>query len=412
MALAPVSSSERVPTLDVLRGLALYGVLTANLVLIYSGIELLPPGRIEHNSIAGLYVGIFVSGRAISTLTFLFGLGFAVQLARADGRGEDVRSVFVRRMLAMLMFGVAHIVLLWWGDVLWSYAIVGLALLWFRRCSVRTLLVWSAVLIFVPRLVVGLPGVQDAIHSVIPRPESQPAFNAEVLAALAGDDRAAMTWAHLRKVVYDIGSLAAWFFPWVLGHFLLGMAAGKARLFENDGAGHRRLFRRLLVIGIVLTVIGIAAMVAIRPRGGAAMRELPPLTQLGVKALYELVTLAMVAIYISAVVLLMQRRIPRRLLMIVAPVGRMPLTTYLSQSLIATFVFYGWGLGWIGEVSMADGVAIAAGIFAAQVVFAHLWLRRFRSGPLEWLWRAIAYGGARRGDRVPCGDGSPASTAA
>lgn len=395
MALAPVSSSERVPTLDVLRGLALYGVLTANLVLIYSGIELLPPERVEHNSIAGLYVGIFVSGRAISTLTFLFGLGFAVQLARADERGEDVRGVFVRRMLAMLMFGVAHIVLLWWGDVLWSYAIIGLALLWFRRSGVRTLLVWSAVLIFVPRLVVGLPGVQDAINSVLPRPASQPAFNAEVLAALAGDDRAAMTWAHLRKVVYDIGGLAAWFFPWVLGHFLLGMAAGKARLFENDGAGHRRLFRWLLAIGIVLAVLGIGAMWAIRA-GAGDFRSLPPMARLGLNMLYELVTLAMVAVYISAVVLLMQRRLPRRLMMIFAPVGRMPLTTYLSQSLLGTFVFYGWGLGWIGEVDMADGVAIAAGIFALQVTIAHLWLRRFRSGPMEWLWRALAYGWRRR----------------
>src|SRR5690606_41097541 len=81
----------------------------------------------------------------------------------------------------------------------------------------------------------------------------------------------------------------------------------------------------------------------------------------------------------------------RRLLMIVAPVGRMPLTTYLSQSLFATFVFYGWGLGWIGEVDLAGGVAIAAGIFAAQVAIAHLWLRRYRRGPMEGLWRTITY---------------------
>jgi len=96
------------------------------------------------------------------------------------------------------------------------------------------------------------------------------------------------------------------------------------------------------------------------------------------------------------VALLMRRRLPRRLLTAIAPVGRMPLTTYLSQSLIATFVFYGWGLGWIGEVTMAGGIAIAAAIFAAQVVIAHLWLRRYRSGPMEWLWRAMVYRGRGR----------------
>ncbi len=397
MALAPVSSSERIPTLDVLRGLALYGVLTANLVWSYSGLELLPPQSVDHKSLAGFYMGMFVSGRAITTLTFLFGLGFTVQLARAGERGEEVRGVFVRRLLAMLMFGVAHVVLLWWGDVLWCYAIVGFALLWFRRCGVRTLLVWSVVLIFVPRLVVSLPGVKEAIMSVVPGPASQPAFNAEMLAALAGDDRAAMTWAHLRRVVYHVGSLGLWFFPWVLGHFLLGMAAGRARLFERDGAGHRRLFRWLLAIGITLAVIGTAVMIAVRP-GRAAFSALPLIARLGLHVLHELVTLGVVAIYISAVVLLMQHRRPRRLLMVFAPVGRMPLTTYLSQSLLATFVFYGWGLGWIGEVDLAGGVAIAAGLFAVQVAIAHLWLRRYRSGPMEWLWRAMAYRAERRGE--------------
>ena len=390
MALAPISSSERVAVLDVLRGLALYGVLTANLVWIYSGIELLPPDKIERGSIAGFYMQMFVSGRAISTLTILFGLGFAVQLARADERGQDVRGAFVRRLLAMLMFGAAHILLLWWGDILWIYATTGFALLWFRRCRVRTLLVWSAVLTFVPLLLGRVPEVRQAILSVLPQPASKPAFNAELLAAFAGDDRAAMTWAHLRKVLYDIVSMAFWFFPWVLGHFLLGMAAGKARVFERDGADHRRLFRWLLGIGIALAAVGITIMIVFRP-GPAAFRTMPLIARLGLILLSELVTLGVVAMYISGVTLLMQRRLPRRLLMIVAPVGRMPLTTYLSQSLIATFIFYGWGLGWIGEVSIGEGVAIAAGIYVLQVVIANVWLRRFRSGPMEWLWRALTY---------------------
>jgi uncharacterized protein len=390
MALAPVSSSERVPILDVLRGLALYGVLTANLVWNYSGLELLPPERAGDNRIAGVFLNMFVNGRAISTLTFLFGLGFALQLARADERGEAVRGVFVRRLFAMLMFGAAHVLLLWWGDILWCYATCGFALLWFRRSSGRALLVWAAVLILVPHIVGRLPGVADVLAAVVSRPANEQAFNAEMLAAFAGDDHVAVTKAHLRKIASHIGPMLFWFLPWILGHFLLGLAAGKARLFEGDGAGHRKLFRRLLVIGGVLAVIGTVAMVTIRPgRGG--FRALPLITRLGLSTLNEIVTLGVVAIYISAVVLLMQRRLPRRLLMILAPVGRMPLTTYLSQSLIGTFVFYGWGLGWLGEVDMAGGVAIAAGIFAVQVVIANLWLRRFRSGPLEWLWRAITY---------------------
>ena len=390
MALAPINPTERIATLDVLRGLALYGVLTANLTMFYSGLEFLPRGSFEPQPVAMFYLQMFVSSRAMTTLTFLFGIGFAVQLARAEDRGHEVRDMFVRRLLVMLAFGIAHLVLLWWGDILWSYALTGFALLWFRRSSVRALLVWSIVLIFVPQLIFQLPFVREAIGQVMPHPSSPPAFNAELLSALGGDDRVAMTFAQLRHLVYFIGPILLWFLPWILGHFLLGMAAGKRRLFEQDGANHLRLFRWLLVIGLALAVIGAAVMLVLRPTR-ATMMALPLAARIGLNMLRELVTLGVVAIYISGVVLLMQRRFPRRVLMLVAPVGRMPLTTYLSQSVIATFIFYGWGLGWIGEVDLAGGLAISAGIFVVQVVIAHLWLRRYRSGPLEWLWRTLAY---------------------
>jgi uncharacterized protein len=78
-------------------------------------------------------------------------------------------------------------------------------------------------------------------------------------------------------------------------------------------------------------------------------------------------------------------------LAVVAPVGRMPLTTYFMQSAVCTFLFYGWGLGWAGKVGIAGGTAIALAIFCVQIAIAHLWLRRFRFGPFEWLWRAAVY---------------------
>jgi uncharacterized protein len=100
----------------------------------------------------------------------------------------------------------------------------------------------------------------------------------------------------------------------------------------------------------------------------------------------------MVATYVALVVLLVQRPVWRRLLSVVAPIGRMPLTVYLSQTVISTFVFYGWGLGVSGRVGTAGSWAIATAIFAAQVVACHLWLRRYRFGPVEWVWRTLAYG--------------------
>jgi uncharacterized protein len=97
-----------------------------------------------------------------------------------------------------------------------------------------------------------------------------------------------------------------------------------------------------------------------------------------------------VAMYVAIVVLLMQRPRLRRLLVILAPVGRMPLTTYLMQSAICTFLFYGWGLGW-STPGAAACVGLGLGIFVVQIAIAHVWLRWFRFGPVEWLWRRVVY---------------------
>lgn len=100
-------------------------------------------------------------------------------------------------------------------------------------------------------------------------------------------------------------------------------------------------------------------------------------------AIGQVGTLALAAVYVAAVVLLMRRPRWRRVLSLIAPVGRMPLTTYISQSLLCTFLFYGWGLGWAGHVAAARCIGLALLIFAAQVLACHAWLRWFRFGPLE-----------------------------
>jgi uncharacterized protein len=106
----------------------------------------------------------------------------------------------------------------------------------------------------------------------------------------------------------------------------------------------------------------------------------------------ELGLLGLAGAYIAIVVLLMQRARWRRLLILLAPAGRMPLTTYISQSVISTFIYYGWGLGLAGKLHTAASVGLALVIFTVQVCLCHLWLRWFRFGPLEWVWRALIYG--------------------
>jgi uncharacterized protein len=190
--------------------------------------------------------------------------------------------------------------------------------------------------------------------------------------------------------VYFVSPIAIWYVPWLLGRFLLGYAIGKARLFDRDGADHLPLFRKVLIWGAALGATGIS--VALVRLYALADVEVPRVTAMAMTAFREIAMLGQVAAYASAVVLLMQRARWRRVLSLVAPVGRMPLTTYLSQSVFCTFVYYGRGLGLAGEVGQAGLLAISLAIYALQIAIAHLWLRSFRFGPVEWLWRTIAYG--------------------
>jgi len=389
----PVAPRERVAALDVIRGWALLGVLIANIHEGLSG-RMFEPGDHDTTTIeivATRFVEIVISGKSITLLTFLFGLGFAVQLLRAGERSEqDIRRLFVRRLVVLFAIGACHAAFLWWGDVTSTYAVIGLALLAFRRVGDRALLVWAVVLVFVPRLIMAVPAISEAVHAVLPHPDDRDAFNAQMLAAFLGHDYAARISAHLHQVMSYLARVAPWYFPWLLGRFLLGYWAGRRRLFVDDGAAHLPLFRRLLTWGLVFGVAG-SAMAVLRRSSLMADVELLLPAQLGMVALSELTYLGLAAAYASAIVLLMQRSRPRRYLLVLAPVGRMPLTTYLSQSVATTFVFYGWGLGLTGKIGSAGCLALAVVIFALQIVASHWWLRRFRFGPAEWLWRTLVY---------------------
>ena len=391
-ALAPTVPRERLESLDVLRGFALCGVMIANASWAFSG-----RGFASDDPAYWLdtptqwIVDVLISGKAMTLLTCLFGLGFALQTTRAAAAGHNANRLHARRLAALLIIGMLHATVLWWGDVTWSYALAGFALLLFRRRRDRTLLLWAAALTVIPQSVALLPGVSEALAPIIPRPGDPPAFRAEFLAALRGDDYLTIVWAHVRQAAYHHGRNIVWFFPWLLGRFLLGAVAGRRGLFDHDGADQRPLFRRLVIGGFVCGVAGTGVHLWLR---SDAMRGRfsPLIGKYAVIFSGEIGVLGLVAFYVGAAVLLMQRPVWRRALRLVAPVGRMPLTTYLSQSLLCMFVFYGWGLGLSGRVGAAGCLVITLLLCCVQIVVSHLWLRRFRFGPTEWLWRRLTYG--------------------
>jgi uncharacterized protein len=393
--LAPITPRERVVSLDVLRGFALCGVMIGNMVL-YSGRWVTHGARGPGqeltilDQVARWFLTIFVDSKAQTLLTFLFGFGFAVQLLRAEGRREPVMGLYVRRLGALFVLGVLHITLLWWGDVTWTYAVSGFGLLAFLRTSNRTRVICGLALIFVPFLVVSIPGLGQPINRLFMEPRELEAHTARMAAALHRPDRDGLAWEHLRYALVWCSRIYFWYFFWTLGRFLLGYVAGKLRWFDDDGAAHLPVFRKLVAwcgaIAVVTTTIGV-----LQRLGHLPLHAYGHFGRLVAATVYQLGLLALTLAYVAIVVLLMQRPAWRRVLRVLAPAGRMPLTTYFSQSLICTFLFYGWGLGWAGSIGIAGCLGLALAIFSVQVALCHLWLRFFRFGPLEWLWRSAVY---------------------
>lgn len=392
--LDPVAASDRIPLLDVLRGFALYGVLLANMVW-FSGRAFLPrepgpPPSLDVNGVAEIVIRIFVDGKAMTLFSFLFGLGFAVQLERAEARGHNVLPTYLRRLGAMLALGFCHIVLIWWGDILWNYALTGFVMVLFRKRSRRALLIWALLLAFLPQVIGAIPAVADFFERTFPHPPDQEAFRAQMLAAIRGHDRAHLTWMHMQMAFYHSVHHPLSFIPWTLSRFLLGYAVGRSRIL-HDVAAHRPLFRKLLGWGIAL---GVLCAVGFLVRRGYVQRGNTLASWLRIVLIVpdEIGVLATATAYLAAIALLMQRPAWQKRLMYLAPVGRMALTNYLSQNLICAFLFYGWGLGLSGRVGTALIIPITMAIFAAQMILSPVWLKRFRFGPVEWLWRSLTYG--------------------
>lgn len=413
--LEPTAARERIQLLDVLRGFALFGVLLANMAWL-SGEELvltearaasLPTAAFD--PYAKYLINFFVDGKANTIFAFLFGLGFAVQLIRAEERGVSILPVYARRLFWLLVFGLAHMLLLWYGDILHLYALMGFALILFRRRSGKTLLITGvalailpfSILFSLPWLFASLMGAPDAAERAAELAADIQAREAR-LAVFADGGYLAVIREHLRYNVSDYLTSGIMFAlaPYALGRFLLGYYVGRRRLL-HDAHLHLALFRRLLVWGLIFGVAGNAIFVWVSVALDNKTANEASLWAVGAAWIINLGIPAMSLFYVSAIVLLFQRSAWQRRLRWLAPVGRMALTNYLVQTLFHLFIFYGFGigLGLIGRVGTSLCIPLSLAIFALQILYSHWWLARFRFGPAEWLWRTLTYG-ARQSMRV------------
>jgi uncharacterized protein len=391
-AAAPPAATDtpRSPVLDALRGFAVLGILLANMqhfsgwfFLDEAGRSALPNAALSAR--VEFALAWLVDGKFYSLFSLLFGIGFAVMLGRAHAGGRDFDGFYRRRLKVLLGIGLVHGVLVWFGDILALYAVLGFALLAFNRKSDVAILQYAVIFFTLPVL------QYFAVYAAFGSPPTGLAEEgqSEVVNAAVN---ALATGSWPEAVATNIGALLLGRYPdllftgrpfKVLATFLIGLWIGRRGIW-SDPAAHRPLLRRVAAWGLLLGLPLNFALAMLMQTN--AYYGIEPLGM--VQSLVYAVGVPALALGYAAGFTLLWLRAPA-LPGIFAPVGRMALTSYLTHSVVGTAIFYGWGGGGFAATDLATATSIALAIFAAQLLLSPAWLAFFRYGPMEWAWRSI-----------------------
>lgn len=380
----PTTLQERVQVLDVLRGVSLLGILLINIIAFYT-----PQPYIDLGSwftdvsdiIWQQRLDIYVQGSFYPLFAMLFGYGFAMQWAKAQRIDVNFYPVGYRRLMVLFVFGVVHAVVIWWGDILMTYAITGVFLLLFLRMKPLHLLVTALIfnLIFHMFMLFVLGYIflgNQEMGTVAP---DIVAVEQAITAYATG------TWEdafmqRLKDVVYQNNPfmmIMALFT--VLPYMLIGAAASKWRLLERA----KEMKTSWIIVAIVCVSVGLM------------IKSAPILWErtyiLNYLKMYVGGPILSIG-YAAAIISLLYIPAFQKWLRPIAKVGRMSLTMYLLQSVILSLLFYHFGISLYGKLDVSTSVIVAIVIFAVQVVLAELWLSKFQQGPVEALWRKLTYG--------------------
>ena len=356
-SLAPLE--ERLIALDILRGVALFGVMAINLVFEFRVSifeQFLPVGYLASplDRMIATFLDEAIELKAFALFSLLFGVGLAIQFDRLAGKSRAV--LLLRRLFALLAFGIIHLALIWNGDILTEYALAGLLVLPFLY-GPRWLLAGSGLALLAVY-------ASSYLFRLLPFPDA--GWLAHRIVEARETYATGSFLEILRFRVHEIAAMApfhVWVFPRTLALFLIGALIWRTGIVQRASDNRWALF-------------GAAVMAAV-------------LTAF-VSSVLATVTLAFA--YAAFIIGLASAPLGPMLLGWAAPLGRMAFTNYIVQSLIFGWIFYGYGLGLFGKLDVSTALAIGVVVYVAQVFVSQWWLRRYRFGPIEWAWRSLMYG--------------------
>ncbi len=424
----PVKAFERVSSVDVLRGAAVLGILVMNIQAFGnvwpSYTNPLAGGGSGPVEIGTWWVAhLFFDMKFMTIFSMLFGAGLALMAERAEARGSNFGGFYYRRLFWLLVIGAVHAYLIWYGDILFWYAVCGVFIYPARRLRPVTLLiVGSILLLVVVPLTLGfgmfvVPEIKTAAAEAIAARDAGQELTEEQTDAIATWEDFHPSEEKIQKEI-EAYSSSSWIgqvafrapmvvgfqifglllFGWrIVGLMLIGVALMKLGVFA---ARRSTLFYALCIAigyGVGLTIVWL---------GGRAMVEAQWDTlfmkQGGMFPNY-FGSLGVSMGHVGVIMLFCKSGALRWLIDRLEAVGRMALTSYLTHSLVCTTLFYGWGFGLFATLSRFELMGVVLSIYIAQLIVSPIWLRRFRFGPGEWLWRSLTYGAAQPMRQTPAG---------
>jgi uncharacterized protein len=424
---ATTEPPPRIATLDIVRGVAVMGILAMNIVAFAMPFQaymnpLAYGWETSADFVSWVVSFILVDGKMRGLFSFLFGASMLLVIERAEAGGLPAASIHFRRMFWLLVFGLIHLYLIWFGDILVGYALVGMIAWFFRNKEPAALVRWGIALVIVQLMVfAGLAVLAFYLRDSAAAPGAPAELVTEwrgleeqfgvlsgqaltgKLALLRGDYGGLVGYRLSAHAAGPLESLVLWGWE-TLAYFLFGMVAlrnGFLRGGWSDSA-----YGRTALIGFGIGIPAYALLAWVVARDGFSV----PM-QFAVEMAATTPFRPLMVVATAALIILLTRR-GGRLTERIAAAGRAAFTNYLGTSLIMTTLFYGYGAGLFGQLSRAELWLPVVAMWVLMLLWSKPWLDRFLYGPLEWLWRSLARGSAQPMRRLPVAPaeaGAPAS---
>jgi uncharacterized protein len=390
----PMALQARLLNIDIIRGIALLGILLMNIQAFSMNFSAYsnPTSFGDLNGI-NFYVyyfsHLFADQKFMTIFSILFGVGIILMAENIERKGDNPTKIHYKRMLILAVFGMLHAYLLWFGDILFPYALAGMIAYTARKKSVKFLFItafisigFCSLVMFLISLVIPMMEPADLESMMAVWAPTQELIDKDILVNQA-------SWLgqmeHRNFMASKMQTNVLFYLFRIVGLMMIGMA-----LFKLNFFGKRFSNKSLMISAIVTITLGLFLIVTGNQANFANGWPIDSMLS-GIQYNYW-GSILLAFSYMSLLIVFCRSSVLLKLKSLLANVGKMALTNYLSHTLICGFIFYGWGLGFYGTFERSEMLLVVIGVWVFQLFFSSFWMARFQFGPFEWLWRSMTYG--------------------